>query len=655
MGSSKKSAKGRLDKYYHLAKDQGYRARSAFKLLHINKKYGFLENSKIVLDLCAAPGGWLQVAAKFVPKPHVIVGVDLVPIKAIPGVITIVGDITTDKCRSEIKKELKDWKADVVLHDGAPNVGKSWLHDAFSQADLVLSSFKLACDFLRPDGIFVTKVFRSKEYNSLMWIFKQLFTSVEATKPASSRNVSAEIFVICRGYKAFGNIDKRFFDSKTVFAETEDSLASLQAAFKSSFLSKNLQVRSREGYEDGITLMYKEKKLSDFLSSVDPISFLADTNRILVDFENFNVSQIIQNIHIDPSISSSFEDIKILGKKEIKELLKWRKKALLLLDKENSTNTEPKPDTSEIIDPETTNEKLLEDALKKIRKEKKKKLLMNAKQRMRMQLKMDSAMDFVDDQNFDDINGDHFFPNVSGKLSDIQEPLKDGSSETELSLQESITDNTKSISKKRKKENSCLEKAADIEFVAKDTNFDVVSRNLLSDPAAVDLALSYCDNRKRAKASIIDDSFNRYSHGDENAPQWFIDDENKHNKPQKPITKEAMDVVRERLKILDSKPIKKILEAKGRQKKRLFKKIESVKNQAEELFNSDELNKKSKNEKLNILTKSKMNKPKNKKKIVVAKGSLKGKKGRPKGLKGRYKMVDRRLKKDLAKNKPKRR
>ena len=133
------------DKYYHLAKDQGYRARSAFKLIQINKRYDFLSKAKVCLDLCAAPGGWCQIAAKTMKPGSLIIGVDLLPIRPIRNVKTIVSDITTAECRRLVALELQGWKADVVLCDGAPNIGSEYKKDAYVQNELVRYLYSFIC------------------------------------------------------------------------------------------------------------------------------------------------------------------------------------------------------------------------------------------------------------------------------------------------------------------------------------------------------------------------------------------------------------------------------------------------------------------------------------------------------------------------------
>lgn len=259
------------------------------------------------------------------PAQSLIIGVDLSPIKAIPRAITFQSDITTEKCRATIRGHLKTWKADTVLHDGAPNVGTAWIQDAFTQAALVLQSMKLATEFLAPGGTFVTKVFRSKDYNSLLWVFKQLFTSVEATKPPSSRNVSAEIFVVCRGFKAPKNIDPKFLDPKHVFAELQDATPNNEA----KVFNPEKKKRMREGYDEGDYTQFKELPVTEFINTTDPIAILASYNKLSFQQPisgDLAMSTLERMPETTAEVKLCAEDLKVLGKKDFRTLLRWRLK-----------------------------------------------------------------------------------------------------------------------------------------------------------------------------------------------------------------------------------------------------------------------------------------------------------------------------------------
>ena len=213
------------------------------------------------------------------------------------------------------------WKCDVVLHDGAPNVGKSWVHDAYQQSLLTLHSFKLATEFLMKGGTFVTKVFRSKDYQSLMWVFNQFFKKVHSTKPAASRNESAEIFVVCLGYKAPDKIDPRFLDPRHVFSELDAEQATDPAADNPELLNPEKAKRKApaEGYEAGATLLYKKAKASEFIMEDKPIHVLNNFYEIVLDEK-----RIADHPKTTGEVKECCKDLKVLGMKELRLLKKWR-------------------------------------------------------------------------------------------------------------------------------------------------------------------------------------------------------------------------------------------------------------------------------------------------------------------------------------------
>lgn len=399
MGKKGKVGKSRRDKFYHLAKETGYRSRSAFKLIQLNRRFQFLQKARALLDLCAAPGGWLQVASKFMPVSSLIVGVDLVPIKPLPNVVTLQEDITTERCRQALRKELKTWKVDVVLNDGAPNVGASWVHDAYSQANLTLMALRLACDFLARGGCFITKVFRSRDYQPLLWIFQQLFHRVQATKPQASRHESAEIFVVCQGFLAPDKVDSKFFDPKFAFKEVE-----VQAKTVTELVTKKKP--KAEGYAEGDLTLYHRTSVTDFLRAANPVDFLSKASEISIDDE-----ELAQHPATTEDIRACCQDIKVLGRKELRSLLNWRTRLRRYVAKKlkeqakaldiNLSSEEEKEEDESIAEPKQDSEEEEEEQLNRtlaemkaqevaeLKRKKKKLLREQRKQRERVELKMD--------------------------------------------------------------------------------------------------------------------------------------------------------------------------------------------------------------------------------------------------------------------------
>jgi len=338
MGKAK--GKHRLDKFYHLAKEQGYRSRAAFKIVQLDTKLRFFFSSRSLLDLCAAPGGWMQVAVKHMPVGSLIMGVDLVPIRPIRGAFSLQEDITTPKCKASIRKLMKENGCnmlDVVLHDGSPNVGGAWSKEATTQASLVVDALKLAVEFLAPKGTFVSKVFRSQDYNAILYCFKQLFEKVEVTKPVASRSTSAEIYVVGLRYKAPAKIDPRLLDVKHLFQQVVDPPKVVDV------LRGTKQKRNREGYEEGLATIRKIGLASDFVWSDKPLEVLGSVTSI--SFEDPACSALRDHSVTTDEIKLLCDDLRVLGKQEFKLLLKWRlhiRKALSPQVKDDSRMDEVK-------------------------------------------------------------------------------------------------------------------------------------------------------------------------------------------------------------------------------------------------------------------------------------------------------------------------
>jgi 23S rRNA (uridine2552-2'-O)-methyltransferase len=188
--------KKRQDFYYRKAKFEGYRSRASYKLLQIQERYRIVQRGDVVVDLGAAPGGWLQVIRKL---DATAIAVDLQQIAPLDGVTSIRADITAPEIVVERIQELVG-KVNVVVSDAAPNLSGVWSLDHARSIDLSSCALKIATGVLKTGGNFVVKVFQGDLFDTFTREVSAHFSFVKSFNPRASRKQSAEIYVVAKRY-----------------------------------------------------------------------------------------------------------------------------------------------------------------------------------------------------------------------------------------------------------------------------------------------------------------------------------------------------------------------------------------------------------------------------------------------------------------------
>ncbi|CAI5445152.1 unnamed protein product [Caenorhabditis angaria] len=789
MGKKVKIGKQRRDKYYKLAKEAGYRSRAAFKLVQLNKRFEFLQNSRATVDLCAAPGGWMQVASQFMPVSSLIVGVDLAPIKPIKNCIALQGDITTNETRAAIKKELKTWSADCVLHDGAPNVGLNWVHDAFQQNCLTLSALKMATQILRKGGTFVTKVFRSNDYSCLIRVFEKLFKRVHVWKPAASRLESAEIFVVCEVYSKPDKVGPEYLDPKKVFANP-DGWEGTKPNPQNLLIGKQKKTKA-EGYDTNALAIHETINATDFINSSQYLDILGTASVIKLDNEKWKTHE-----KTTEEVIEYMNDVKVCGPRELRVLLRWRKYMLEMIEKEKkeAEGENKEEEIEEELDADQIEDRAMaeidemiakagEDEISALKKKKKKMLKAKARVLKRRELKMiidgdegpqaqdqevfdlkkirrarelyeltkdntqapDYSLEDDDEEGLGDgewetlegeenenlredsddeendlivttrsnlnkeekrhVRTDSWFEKeeISGLLSDEDDDdemnaiekhmkkttgkdkyqntvsfeneknkkkkkdseddgfnTKDSDDEEEKEKEEGDSDMEDDLAKERMSrfdaqidmddeeeeryddgDNRATKRKADKMIIGEDLKVVAKKKRLTPEQLALGEQLIYSSKSAR---DLEDLGWNRYANNDEELPDWFVEDEKKHYKKQIPVTKEQVQLYRERMREFNARPSKKVAEARARKQKKIKRKMESAKKKAEGILENDQMEHSEKIREMKKVYAQANRKERKKTELVVMSKGKKGVTGRPNG---RYKLVDSRMKKDL--------
>ena len=191
--------KQRRDIYVRQSKVDGYRARSAYKLIEINEKFKIFKGGMCVLDIGAAPGSWSQYVSKTV-KNGKIISVDLKKMEEIENTIQIKGDFTTQETQDDIKNHL-DKGFDVVMSDMAVNTTGIKNIDSIQTGELCKEAMIFSKDVISNNGFFISKIFMGSTFNEIVALGKKIFKEVKVFKPKSSRKDSKESFIICKNLR----------------------------------------------------------------------------------------------------------------------------------------------------------------------------------------------------------------------------------------------------------------------------------------------------------------------------------------------------------------------------------------------------------------------------------------------------------------------
>jgi 23S rRNA (uridine2552-2'-O)-methyltransferase len=192
----------RRDPYHRRARAEGYRARSAYKLAELDRRFGLLRRGDYVVDLGAAPGGWLQVILERIGPQGRAVGVDLTPIAPLPApnLYLLEADVR-DVGNAQAILDHLGRRADVVLSDLAPKLTGVRARDETRSAELVDTTLALLPSLLRPGGRVLTKLFMGSAYEALLARLRRSFTEVKTTRATATRPGSAELYAACIGYR----------------------------------------------------------------------------------------------------------------------------------------------------------------------------------------------------------------------------------------------------------------------------------------------------------------------------------------------------------------------------------------------------------------------------------------------------------------------